>query len=415
MARSYSEKQTMEAVFAVKPFVKRRPWSAVLLSLALVVMLVAAVQTVATLARSFDLGFGFFLVLPRLLELGLIAFGLILTAKGMPYRAGQSLHCSKCGYQRVEERDRLLINCPECGHFWRLFGGWRTGRPLGSRRLVQIGLLVCVLGVGMVTIREVAARWFAERLSSAMLIRHVLYAPEGTAGLSWEVLARRSLTSGQTKWLADDLLQRRNRRGSLDLAATQWLHTKVASPTFDKELTSRFYEDAADFWLVLPEQAAVQQAFEVTLRAVFRGGAAPTPDGRISFAVEGITIELPAPPPEDLRTDFEKTFMTGPKVLPPQGTSARTHDPLDSRRNANLATATGASPFVGKATVRAFVWMLAGPEVGEELKWSPTGAAGSAGGGGAAGGGGGGPQSLSTQRRAIRRVIVREIDIVPVR
>ena len=393
----------MEAVFAVKPFVKRRPWSVVLLSLAAVVMLVAVVQTVATMARSFDLGFGFILVLPRLLELGLIAFGLVLTAKGMPYRVGQSLHCSRCGYQRVEERDRLLINCPECGHYWRLFGGWRTGRPLGSRRLVQIGLLVCVLGIGMVTIRELAARWFAERLSSAMLIRHVLYAPEGSAGMSWEVLARRSLTTGQTKWLADDLLQRRSRRGSLDLPATQWLHTKVADPTFDKELASRFYDEVADFWLVLPEQATVQQAFDVTLRATFRGSAALTPAGRVSFAVEGIAIELPAPPPEDLRTDFEKTFMTGPKVLPPQGTSPRTLDPLDTRRNTSLAVATGAGPFVGKATVRAVVWMLTGPEVGEELKWSPSN------------GSGGGPQSLSTQRRAIRREIVREIDIVPAR
>ena len=393
----------MDAVFAVKPFVKRRPWSVVLLSLAVVVVLLAAVQTVATLATSFDLGFGFILVLPRLLELGLIAFGLVLIAKGMPYRTGQSLHCSKCGYQRVEERDRLLINCPECGHYWRLFGGWRTGRPLGSRRLVNIGLLVCVLGIGMVAIRELAARWFAERLSSAMLIRHVLYAPEGSAGTSWEVLARRSLTTGQTRWLADDLLQRRNRRGSLDLAATQWLHTKIADPAFDQQLVSRFYDDAADFWLVVPEQVPVQQAFDVTLRGVFRGSAAPTPDGRMSFAVEGITIELPAPPAEDLRTDFEKQFMTGPKVMPPQGTSPRTLDPLDSRRNASLAVATGAAPFVGKATVRAVVWILTGPEVGEELRWRPSTAIT-----------GGGPQSLSTQRRAIRREIVREIDIVPV-
>ncbi len=392
----------MDAVFAVKPFVKRRPWSVVLLSLALVVIILAAIQTVVTLARSFDLGFGLILVVPRLLELGLIAFGLVLIAKGMPYRLGESLHCSKCGYQRVEERDRLLINCPECGHYWRLFGGWRTGRPLGNRRLVSIGLMVCVLGIGMVAIRELAARWFAERLSSAMLIRHVLYAPEGSAGTSWEVLARRSLTSGQTRWLADDLLQRRTRRGSLDLAATQWLHTKVADPTFDKELVSRFYDESADFWLVLPEQAAVKQAFEVSIRAVYRGSAAPTPDGRISFAVEGITIELPAPPSEDLRTDFEKQFLTGPKVMPAQGTSLRTLDPLDTRRNENLGAATGMGAFVGKATVRAVVWVLTGPEIGEELRWSPS-----------TGVSGGGPQTLSGQRRTLRREIVREIEIVP--
>jgi hypothetical protein len=262
--------------------------------------------------------------------------------------------------------------------------------------------MVCVLGIGMVAIRELAARWFAERLSSAMLIRHVLYAPEGSAGTSWEVLARRSLTTVQTRWLADDLLQRRNRRGSLDLAATQWLHAKVADPLFDRELVSRFYDDSADFWLVVPEQVPVQQAFDVSLRAVFRGGAAPTPDGRMSFAVEGITIELPAPPAKDLRTDFEKQFMTGPKVMPPQGTSARTLDPLDSRRNANLAVATGAGAFVGKATVRAIVWILTGPEVGEDLRW-----------GASSGTSGRTPISLSTQRRAIRREIVREIDIVP--
>jgi hypothetical protein len=47
--------------------------------------------------------------------------------------------------------------------------------------------------------------------------------------------------------------------------------------------------------------------------------------------------------------------------------------------------------------VRATVWILIGPEVNEELRWTT----------------GSGPQSLSTQRRAIRRDIVREIDIVP--
>lgn len=387
----------MDAVLSVKPFVKRRPWSVVLLSLALIVVIFAAVQTVVTLAGSFDLGFGFILVLPRLLELGLIAFGLVLTAKGMPYRMGGSLHCSRCGYQRVEERDRLLVNCPECGHYWRLFGGWRTGKPLGSRRLVTIGLLLCVVGIGTVAVRELAARWLTERLSSSMLIRHVLYAPAGSAGTSWEVLARRSLTAGQAKWLADDLLRRRSQRGSLDLAATQWLQTRVADPAFDKELVSRYYEEIADFWLDVPSQAQVQQSFDVSVRGLYRGTSAPTPEGRMSFAVEGIVIELPAPPPEDLRTEFEKQFLTGPKVMVAQGTSTRTLDPLAARRDANLATASGAAAFVGKATVRATVWILVGPEVGEELRWVPDS----------------GPQSLSTQRRAIRREIMREIDIVP--
>jgi hypothetical protein len=378
----------MDAVLAVKPFVKRRPWSVVLLSLALLVVIVAAVQTVITLAGSFDLGFGFILVLPRILELGLIAFGLVLTAKGMPYRMGGSLHCSRCGYQRVEERDRLLVNCPECGHYWRLFGGWRTGKPLGDRRLVTIGLLLCVLGIGTVTARELAARW---------LIRHVLYAPAGSAGTSWEVLARRSLTQGQARWLADDLLKRRSQRGSLDLAATLWLQSRVSEPGFDKQLVSRYYEELADFWIEAPSQAQVQQAFEVSVRGVYRGNSAPTPEGRVSFAVEGIVIELPAPPQEDLRTEFEKQFLTGPKVMLSQGVSMVTLDPASAGRDASLASASGVGAFVGKATVRATVWILIGPEVNEELRWTT----------------GSGPQSLSTQRRAIRRDIVREIDIVP--
>ncbi|XVJ58199.1 MAG: hypothetical protein HEQ23_01875 [Tepidisphaera sp.] len=387
----------MDAVLAVKPFVKRRPWSVVLLSLALLVVIVAAVQTVITLAGSFDLGFGFILVLPRILELGLIAFGLVLTAKGMPYRMGGSLHCSRCGYQRVEERDRLLVNCPECGHYWRLFGGWRTGKPLGDRRLVTIGLLLCVVGIGTVTGRELAARWLTERLSSSMLIRHVLYAPAGSAGTSWEVLARRPLTQGQARWLADDLLKRRSQRGSLDLAATLWLQSRVSEPGFDKQLVSRYYEELADFWIEAPSQAQVQQAFEVSVRGVYRGNSAPTPEGRVSFAVEGIVIELPAPPQEDLRTEFEKQFLTGPKVMLSQGVSMQTLDPASAGRDASLASASGVGAFVGKATVRATVWILIGPEVNEELRWTT----------------GSGPQSLSTQRRAIRRDIVREVDIVP--
>lgn len=393
-------RSTMIPVVAIKPIVRRRPWSAVVLTLAAALCVLVAVQVVVTLARSFNLGFGLVLVLPRVLECGLVTLGLVLVARGLPYRLGQSLHCARCGYQRIEERDRLLINCPECGHHWRLFGGWRTGRPLGNRRLLNIGVLVCIAGLLAVAGRELAARWLAEQMSTGMLIRHVLYAPSDVAVTSWDILGRRKLSRGQTRWLAEDLLRRRLERGALDVRCVEWFHDRLSDASLDADLAARYFNEAADFWLDANAAAPAGRSFEVSVRGVYRGPAIDTPEGRITFAIEGISIELPGPPAEDARTEFERKFRTGPLQLPPQGVGARTVDPLESRRSVKLATASASGQFVGKATIRAVVWVLVGPVAAEDLSWRSAG-------------GHTAPQTMSPQNRAYRRELVREIEIVP--
>lgn len=390
----------MYPVLDVKPFVRRRPWSVLVLALAVLLCGLVAVQVVTTLARSFNLGFGLVLVVPRLLECGLVTLGLVLVARGMPYRMGGSLHCARCGYQRVEERDRLLINCPECGCHWRMFGGWRTGRPLGDRRLLKVGLLVCLAGLAAIAGRELAARWLAEQMSTGMLIRHVLYAPPDSAVTAWDILGRRSLTPGQTRWLAEDLLRRRLERGALDVRCVEWFHDRIADASLDVELASRYYNESADFWLDLEAAVPAGRSFEATLRGVYRGPAVSTPEGPITFAVEGISIELPGPPADDSRTAFERAFRTGPLVLTAQSVGPRVTDPLEARRSARLGSASASGQFVGKATVRAVVWVLVGPGAGEELSWRGAGGQVT-------------PQTLSPQHRAFRRELVREIEITP--
>jgi hypothetical protein len=376
--------------------IRQRPWSAAVVGVAVAVALWAAARVVLTLAGSFDLGFGLMLVLPVALEMGLIVFGLVLVARGLPYRTGESLHCAKCGYQRVEERDRLLINCPECGHYWRMFGGWREGRPQGNRRLVRVGGLVILAGLATLSMRGFAARWLTERMSTSMLIRNVLFAPADDARLSWEVLARRSLTSSQSRWLAEDLLRRRMTRGVLDVRSAAWLDQRVASPSFDRELTSRYFEEAADVWIDAPDQVNAGDMFEATLKAVYRGPSGPTPEGPLTLAVEGITIELPGISGEDARTAFEKSAFSAPTIVPPQGVSVRTMDAREARRFSALSAANASPRFVGKAKVKAVVWILAGPEIGEDLQWRS----------------GQPPLTLSGQKRAIRREIIREVDVV---
>lgn len=383
----------------LSPLIRQRPWAVVVVALAGLVLLWAAVRIVLTLAGSFDLGFGLMLVLPVLLEMGLVAFGLVLVAKGLPYRSGEALHCAKCGYQRVEERDRLLVNCPECGHYWRMFGGWREGKPRGDRRLVWIGGLVILAGLGTVAMRGLATRWITERMSTSMLIRNVLFAPPDDARTSWEVLARRSLTSTQTRWLAEDLLKRRMQRGVLDVRAAAWLDQRVASPSFDRELSSRYFEEVADVWIDAPEQVMAGEMFEATLKAVYRGPSGPTPEGPITLAVEGITIELPALSGEDARTAFERSVFGAPSVLTPQGVSVRAMDAREARRFSALSSANASPRFTGKAKIKAVVWILAGPEIGEDLQWRS----------------GQPPQTLSAQKRALRREITREVDVVPAR
>ncbi|MEK6704135.1 MAG: hypothetical protein AABZ53_17910 [Planctomycetota bacterium] len=375
--------------------VRQRPAALLALGGAGFAVAVALGQMVVTAYKSQNPLLGVVLGLPQAIELALVALGLVVVAKALPRRVGGSLHCSECGYQRVEERDRLLAHCPECGHFWRHFGGWRVGKPLGNPRAVVGGFVLCAAALSVFLLRDTVSRWFATQLPTPLLVSHVLNAPPDSAAQSWGALDQRILTSGQLRWIAEGLLERRTRASVLDRRSTNWLHKRMDDGSLDGDLVTRYYEELADFTLDVPPSALAGQTFSAVLKGRYVGSAGDTPLGQLTFVVEGVRVELPGPPADDKRTDFEKQFLTTMASAVPVGQQNKTMDPLRVHVNPTLASGDFSSEFPGVATVHAVVWVLAGPPDGEPVRWGADGV----------------PTTLSLQRKVIRREVTATVQI----
>lgn len=356
---------------------------------------VALGQMVVTAYKSQNPLMGVVLGLPQAIELALVAFGLVVVARALPRRVGGSLHCSECGYQRVEERDRLLAHCPECGHYWRHFGGWRVGKPLGNPKAVAAGLLLCGAALSVFLLRDTVSRWFAAQLPTPLLVSHVLNAPADSAVESWSALDQRVLTSGQLRLIAEGLFERRNRASVLDRRSTEWLHKRMADGSLDGDLVTRYYDELADFTLEVPPKALTGESFAAVLKGRYVGSVGDTPLGNLIFVVEGVHVDLPGPPADDKRTDFEKKFQATTAAATPTGQQNVTIDPLRVHVNPTLASADFAAEFPGVATVHAVVWVLVGPADGEPVRWGADGA----------------PSTLSAQRKVMRREVTATVQI----
>lgn len=365
-----------------------RPLSALAIAVALVVAITAAVHVVRTIGQSNQFFVGLVSSLPRVLELALLAVGLGLLAFALPRREGSTWHCAKCGYQRIEEIHKLLPNCPECGHRWRLFGGWRVGRPIGSRAALTRSLLVILAGASTMLFRDYAGPWLLSKLSTPMLIRHAVNAPADQAADSWAELERRQLTMGQRDWIAESLLDRRWRSGFLDRRSEAWLNDSITSSQLSLSIASRYYEDLADFWLEAPETAMVGDTIAAEVHGRYRGPAGDTPLGQVAFAVESISITTPGSQPTDRITMAELTDTSQSK---------RTIDPLSLHVRPTLGRNTAQATEPGVATVKAVVWIMFNVTDGETITWRSDG-----------------PLTVSWARKLIRRELTAQITIKPV-
>jgi hypothetical protein len=261
---------------------------------------------------------------------------------------------------------------------------------------------VCFAGLAAILGRSLASPWLAQRLSTGMLIKTVLYAPVDSAGGMWDILDKRALTADQVRWVGEDLLRRRRATGLLDYRSAEWLHKRIGDGTLPADLTQRYIDEALDFWLEVPSSVVVGEAFDATLRTLYRGPGLAMPLGRITYVVDGLTVELPGRPAGDQASDFEKRFRTGPLLIGPQGQSEVVQDPLEARRAVTAADVRTSGQFAGRARVRAVVWVLVGATPYEPVTWVGQDAQRA-------------PRTAASVNRAVRREIEREVEITPAR
>jgi|GEM_PF-2703496 len=364
-----------------------RPLPALALVVAVVAVISAFVHAVRTISGSHQLSIGVVSSLPRVFELFLFAGGLVTLAAALPRREGRSWHCARCGYQRVEEVHTLLPHCPECGHRWRHFGGWRVGRPKGSKTGIRLALGLLLAGVAAMLLREQAGRWFVSKLSTPMLIRHAVNAPADQSGESWEELETRALSINQREWIAESLLDRRARSGILDRRSEAWLHASIANASIPSATTSRYFEELSDFWLVLPESVMAGDAIAAEVHGSYRGPSGETPLGPVSVAIESIEIETPG----TQATPAEMAELTV------SSRSESTVHPLTLHTRPRLGRASMQSLSPGTATVRAVVWILVDVTEHSTVVWKPEG-----------------PITVETPKKLIRRELVAKVTVKPV-
>lgn len=325
-----------------------------------------AARVAAVAASSGEPLLGMALALPMLLELVVLGAGIWLLGTGWPGRAGRSLHCAKCNYQRIEETDRLLGHCPECGHTWRHFGGWRVGRPVGSRRRVRLGVGLCVVALAAMLARAYAIDWIAGRLPTGLVIRQVIYAPASTTEAYWKTLESRSLSAGERSWIVEGMLDRRVRLGNLDARAQAWLDKEIAltgaqaPPT---AMVERYYAELADFELSVPTSVRIGQTIEASVIGRSHARSEKTPLGPAGAVVERVTFELPPPP---AGSNLAASALPGLGI----GTSSSLVS-LEGLSANQPIVAVGARPeYEGTAKVTAVVWLVVGPETGEGVSFA---------------------------------------------
>ncbi|QOI99851.1 MAG: hypothetical protein HRU70_04875 [Phycisphaeraceae bacterium] len=316
---------------------------------------------------------GIFLSLPTLLESTLLTAGLALIALGLPHRVGRSLHCASCGYQRIEETDRLLSNCPECGRHWRRFGGWRVGKPAGNRARLTKGVLLAAVALSSATFRAALGEWLTAKLPTNILVRHVLYAPPSDTEHTWAAINRRTLTDAQKRWLAEGLLDRR-RTSVLDYASAQWLDRRLALNELSAAAKHRYIDELCQFTLEAPDSVTLGQPILVRLSGVYRGPYNGTPDGEAAIALEGLHARFPIPDEEEeaARTDFERRFLQ----MQATQTQARSERLVSAGRLAQLPV-VGSASFIadreGEVTIHARVWVLVAPGISGAVSFNPDG------------------------------------------
>jgi DNA-directed RNA polymerase subunit RPC12/RpoP len=378
--------------------VHERPVLALAYGAAALAAAVGFAQLVRTVYGSHHPAVGLVLAMPALLECGLVAAGLVLIGHAAPMRQGASHHCAQCGYQRVEEIHRLLVNCPECGHAWRRFGGWRVGRSVGSRPKFVLGLIICLAGLSGFALRGIASAWIAARMPTPMLLRHAVYAPAADTQHSWRALGARRLSLAQVRWAAQTLLDRRLATSVLDPAAAGWLGARLTDNSLDADLVDRYFDELVGLSLEAPERVFAGEAVGAAVYALPRVPRSGTPLGEVSLIVGGIEITPPGPPAEDNRTDFEKQFLSQPATSAPQGRGNTLLHAARLQPNVRVAEASAVAPFPGKASATCTVWVLVGPSPGEAVRWSAEGV----------------PSSVMGAKRVIRRTLKAEIEVLPV-
>lgn len=364
-----------------------KPVPALALAVAVVAVCAAVVHAVRTINGSHQVAIGLASSLPRVFELFLFAGGLVMLAVAFPRREGLSWHCARCGYQRVEEIHKLLPNCPECGHRWRLFGGWRVGRPQGSRTGVRVALVLLAAAGAAMILREQAGAWFVSKLSTPMLIRHAVNAPPDQAGDSWEELERRTLSTNQREWIAASLLDRRLRSGVLDRRSEAWLNTSIGNGQVPSATASRYFEELCDFWLEVPVSVTVGDAIAAEIHGSYRGPAGDTPLGPVSVAVESIDIVTPGT--QATPAEMAELALTR--------RSESTLSPLTLHTRSNVGRASTQTLSPGTASVRAVVWVMVDVTPRSTVVWRPDG-----------------PLTVETPKKLIRRELVATVAVKPV-
>lgn len=259
------------------------------LSVTLVVLLAAYVVT-AKVRRVGDLAPGIVLALPQLIELTFLGVGAWMIGRGWPRREGRTAHCSACGFEHVRAEDRLLPQCPECGHLWSYFGGLSKGRPITSKPLLIAGSLCVGMMVGLLGVRTIAPAIFLRPVPTSVLIQHATqlpgYDPQGEN--AWIELGFRKLTPSEERSMAASLLDRRLRQRWLPDRAAMWLSGAVKRGVGGEEFSRRFYEEMIALSLDLPDEANADTIFNYRITALARG---VNPDGGIGFFVEGMWVE----------------------------------------------------------------------------------------------------------------------------
>ncbi|HRP62345.1 MAG TPA: hypothetical protein PK400_03545 [Phycisphaerales bacterium] len=207
-------------------------------------------------------------------------------------------YCASCDYQ-LAPTEVVSDRCPECAAVWTAPGAVYSGKRFDHRKFtaMNVGMTLMMFFI----IFGMGPLWTTARISSDAKLMSKVVTGRGFLFDEWTELNARTLSPEQTVELARGLMDRREKRATLERNAYDWLFMRIAAGELPQELADEVYSGIIKSNVIAPQRARVGEeiviGFENVNRfqdpltgvpqpaALFSGyfvGDDPTPHGRAS-------------------------------------------------------------------------------------------------------------------------------------
>lgn len=176
-------------------------------------------------------------------------------------------YCASCDYQ-LAPSEVVSDRCPECAAVWTSPGAVYSGKRFDQRKFIAMNagmtmvMLFIFFGMGPF--------WTTARIASDAKLMSKVITSRGFLFDAWAELNARTLSPEQTVELARGLMDRREKRATLERDAYDWLFMRIAADELPQELADEVYSGIIKSSVIAPQRARVGEEIVIGFESINR-------------------------------------------------------------------------------------------------------------------------------------------------